>query len=156
MKKNMLLNGWLALSLACFVFFACALNSAAGQGPEGGMAIGQKWKVDDGLELTFVGVRNDTRRPIGSTRKNEGDVVVLLSAKMKYQPARLYRVRLNDYMGVFPFPHATKDKKGHWLKKRYFVNLDTLSPTPVVGKKIRPRDYRLVLFAGLDGILKPL
>ena len=155
MNNNMLLNRSLAVALACLVFFTSALNSTADQGPAGGLAIGQKWKVDNGLELTFVGVLKDTRRPIGSTRKNEGDAVVVLSAKMKYQPARLYQVRLNDYSGVFPFPHATKDKKGHWLKKRYFVNLDELSPTPVVGKKIRPCDYRLVLFAGLDRILKP-
>lgn len=99
-------------------------------------------------------VVKDTRKPAGSTGQRKGDAVVLLRAKMQYQRARFYEVSLNDYSGVFAFPDAIRTKEGKVTKKRYFVNLDTLSPRPQAGVKIRQKDYRLGLYAGLERIIR--
>jgi hypothetical protein len=154
MKKIAFIQSIAAIMTGLVVCFASTQRLAAGQVPDDGLAVGEKWQVDEGLELTFMKVVKDTRRPAGSTGLGKTDAVVLLRAKMKYQRARFYEVSLKDYSGVYVFPDAIRTEKGKVTKQRYFVNLYTLSPRPQAGVKIRQKDYRLRLYAGLERIIR--
>ncbi|MEO5915507.1 MAG: hypothetical protein ABIS50_14840 [Luteolibacter sp.] len=145
MKRRELIKS-LALTVAGggAYFLANAPASAESLKPhEKGLAVGQSLRYDDGLKLTFVGVRNDNRCPMGALCIAAGDAEVLLLAYVGRQPAKLIRVHTYNEPRVVVLSAVPPGMVG--IPKSYSVRVGSLSPLPRIGKKLKQSDYRLVL-----------
>lgn len=108
-----------------------------------GLAIGQSLRYDDGLKLTFVRVRNDSRCPIGVNCISAGDAEVVLLAYVGNQPAKIIRVHTHLNPRVVILSALPPGQIG--IPKTYSVRVDALNPSPKVGAEIKQSDYRVVL-----------
>ena len=107
-----------------------------------GLAVGQSFRFDPGLKLTFVKVRKDNRCPMGALCITEGDAVVVLRAHLPHQKPRTYILHTREsgqHVSIPAFPPGTLGFKV------YSVSLVSLTPRPRIGKKTKPSDYRLSL-----------
>lgn len=108
-----------------------------------GLAIGQSLRYDDGLKLTFVRVRNDSRCPIGARCISAGDAEVVLLAYVGKQPAKIIRIHTHLDPQMVVLSAVPPGQVG--IPKTYSVRVDALSPTPKIGADIKQSDYRVVL-----------
>jgi hypothetical protein len=131
---------------------ACLLgiNQASAESPkpvQKGLAVGQSLRFDDGLKLTFVGVRHDSRCPQGAFCITAGDAEVLLLAYVGKRPAKVIRVHTELEPQVVVLSALPPGKVG--IPKSYSVRVESLSPLPKIGRKLKQSDYRVVLDIGV-------
>jgi hypothetical protein len=123
---------------------ATNLAAAEAQKPlERGLAVGQSLRYDDGLKLTLVAVRQDSRCPIGVMCISAGDAEIVLLAYVGKQPARIIRVHTNQEPRVVVLSALPPGQIG--IPKSYGVRVESLSPFRKLGKNIKQSDYRVVL-----------
>lgn len=123
-----------------------AITQASAESPkpfEKGLAVGQSLRFDNGLKLTFVGVRNDSRCPEGALCITAGDAEVVLLAYVGRQPAKLIRIHTDLEPQVVVLSALPPGKIG--IPKSYSVRVESLSPLPKIGRKLKQSDYRVVL-----------
>lgn len=145
MKRRTLIQTLAMTALGGGLFLHAATPADAGSitaGPADGLAVGQSFRFDPGLKLTFVKVRKDNRCPMGALCITEGDAVVVLRAHLPHQEPRTYTLhtrKSGQHVSIPAFPPGTLGFK------TYSVSLVSLTPRPSIGKKTKPSDYRLRL-----------
>lgn len=108
-----------------------------------GLAVGQSLRYDDGLKLTLVAVRHDSRCPLGVFCISPGDAEIVLLAYVGKQPARIIRVHTNLDPQVVVLSALPPGQIG--IPKTYSIRVASLSPFRRLGKEIKQSDYRVVL-----------
>jgi hypothetical protein len=107
------------------------------------LRVGQSWRYDDGLKITFLAVRDDNRCPIEARCLCEGDAKVVLLVKTVNQAPKkvvLHTSRKPRLVFIPAFPPGTIG-----IPKTYGISVGSLTPDPHIGKKIHQSDYRLNL-----------
>ena len=123
---------------------ATSLASAESIKPlDKGLAVGQSLRYDDGLKLTLVAVRHDSRCPIGVFCISPGDAEIVLLAYVGKQRAKIIRVHTNQDPQVVVLSALPPGQIG--IPKTYSIRVDSLSPFRRLGKEIKQSDYRVVL-----------
>ncbi len=145
MKRRELIK---SLALATLGGSGCLLGtplvSAATIRPgEEGLAVGQSLRYDDGLKLTLVAVRRDSRCPMGALCITAGDAEIVLLAYVGRQPAKIIRVHTDLEPRVVILSALPPGQIG--IPKSYSIRVESLSPFRKIGKAIRQSDYRVVL-----------
>ena len=145
MKRRELIK---SLAMATLGGSGCLLapNLAAAEAnkPLGkGLAVGQSLRFDDGLKLTLVAVRHDSRCPIGVLCISPGDAEIVLLAYVGKQPARIIRVHTNLDPQVVILSALPPGQIG--IPKTYSVRVESLRPFRKIGKNIKQSDYRVEL-----------
>ena len=145
MKRRELIKS-LALATLGGSGLLLATNLAAAEAKkplEKGLAVGQSLRYDDGLKLTLVGVRHDSRCPIGVLCISPGDAEIVLLAYVGRQPARIIRVHTNQDPQVVILSALPPGQIG--IPKTYSIRVESLTPFRRIGKEIKQSDYRVVL-----------
>ena len=148
MKRRELIKSLTLTALgggAC-LFGANLANAETPKPARKGLAIGQSLRYDDGLKLTFIGVRNDSRCPMGALCITAGDAEVLLLAYVGKQRAKVIRVHTDLEPQVVVLSALPPGQIG--IPKSYSIRVESLSPFQKIGKTIKQSDYRVVL--GID------
>jgi hypothetical protein len=108
-----------------------------------GLAVGQTFRYDAGLKLTFVQVRNDSRCPINARCISAGNAEVVMIAKVGNQPEKIIRLQTHNKPTYVVLPAAPPGTIS--TMKTYYLKIESLSPLPIAGIKTKQSDYRLVL-----------
>ena len=145
MKRRELIKSLTLTALggsACL--FGASQVSAESLKPIGkALAIGQSLRFDDGLKLTLVRVRNDSRCPMGALCITAGDAEVVLLAYVGKQRARIIRIHTDLEPRVVILSALPPGQIG--IPKSYSIRVESLSPFRQIGRKIKQSDYRVVL-----------
>ncbi len=146
MKRRELIK---SLAMTALGGGACIIGAASASAAESsasttsdGLAVGQSIRVDNGLKLTFVAVRNDSRCPMGAFCITAGDATVVLEAHLPNQPVRIYKLHTNEKPRSVSIPANPPGTVGF---KVYSVKLVLLTPRPRIGSTLKQSDYRLTL-----------
>ncbi len=107
------------------------------------LGVGESSRFDDGLKVTFLAVKNDSRCPINARCISAGDAEVLLRIRVGSQRPRIVAVHTNYKPRVVVISALPPGAVG--IPKSYSIEIDTLTPQPYAGKKLRQSDYRLAL-----------
>lgn len=139
-RRNILRN--LAL-VAIAPVFSNSIASAAAKKSES-IAVGETYRYDEDLRITFLEVVNDSRCPMNAKCVSEGDAGILLRVKAGAGPAKNYRLHTHlkprrQIISV-KFPDGMVG-----IPKSYQLSIAELSPLPTAGRKTKQSDYRLTL-----------
>lgn len=109
------------------------------------MSVGQTWQYDDGLKVTLLAVRDDSRCPVNARCIWAGDAKIVLLVQAGQQPAKkvVLHTTLKPQVAVIPANILPPGTVG--IPKSYVISLGTLSPQPIAGNAILQSDYRLKL-----------
>lgn len=139
-RRSILRN--LALAAIAPVFTTSAASAAAEK--SGSISVGETFRYDKDLRITFLEVVNDSRCPMNAKCISEGDAEILLRVKAGAGPAKNYR--LHTYLKPRRQIISVKYPDGMaGIPKSYQLSIAELSPLPTAGKKTKPSDYRLKL-----------
>lgn len=142
-RRNILRNLALAAVAPAAALFSTSVASAAAKKNES-IAVGETYRYDKDLRITFLEVTNDSRCPINAKCISEGDAEILLRVKAGAGPAKNYRLHthLKPRRQIIPIEYP-EGMAG--IPKSYQLSIAELSPLPTAGKKTKPSDYRLRL-----------
>jgi hypothetical protein len=106
---------------------------------------GQTWRIDQGLKVTFVSVRNDSRCPINARCIWEGDAEVVLRVTVGNRKPQevILHTTLDPRLVTIPAQSLPDGMIG--IPKSYVISLRQLTPQPVAGKTIPQTAYRAKL-----------
>lgn len=108
---------------------------------EFGVRLGKSgWTRDKGLKITMIEVCRDNRCPEGAQCVSAGNAQILFRFQVG---ARIRNVALNTHKGVNKVVIAGTGKPG--MPANYVIRLNSLTPTPVVGKKTQTQLYTATL-----------
>lgn len=107
---------------------------------------GETLRYDDRLKITFLGVANDSRCPIGVFCISPGDAEIILRIKEGTLPAKNYRLHTNNNPRHLIIPANDPLPSSVSVQKHYEIKIESLTPFRTIGvKKIRPCDYQVSL-----------
>lgn len=107
------------------------------------LQIGQTWRFDDGLKVTFLSVKSDSRCPTGARCISEGDAEVVFrvtAGKGKPRKVVLHTTQDPQFVLIPAQPAGTIG-----IPKSYVIELRALAPYPAIGKEIPDAAYRAKL-----------
>jgi len=117
--------------------------SANAAGPLPLLSVGESTRYDDGLKITFIAVKNDSRCPNNARCIWAGDAEVLLRVRVGKQPPKIVSIHTNRKPQVVVLSAVPPGMIG--IPKSYSIRIGELTPQREIGKKLRQSDYRLAL-----------
>ncbi|MEO5714835.1 MAG: hypothetical protein ABIT37_15250 [Luteolibacter sp.] len=144
MKRRELIKSLAMAAIGTSAFLATSGQASAKDAvPSPLLSVGESMHYDDGLKITFIGVKNDSRCPMGALCIWAGDAEVLLRARVGNQPPKIISVHTNLKPRVVVLSAVPPGMIG--IPKSYSIWIGELTPRPKIGKKLKQSDYRLSL-----------
>jgi|GEM_PF-3157811 len=144
MKRRELIKTLVMAAIGYTTFLATSGQaSAAAVAPFPLLSVGDSLRYDAGLKINFIGVKNDSRCPLGATCISAGDAEVLLRVTVGKQAPKIISVHTNHKPRVVVLSAVPPGKIG--IPKSYSIRISELTQRPKKGKKLKQSDYRLIL-----------
>lgn len=129
----------------CALIFSATRASAVDPGNENALHVGETFRYDSGLKITFLAVRKDSRCPINAQCLSAGDAEVVLRVKAGNQAARKVVIHTNLKPRTVVIPENIFPPGMFGIPKSYVIGIARLTPLPHTEEKLLQSDYRLKL-----------
>ena len=124
---------------------ASAQDAALNPGTVPSLHVGETFRYDSGLKITFLAVKNDSRCPINAQCIWAGDAEVVLRVKAGNQAARKVVIHTNLKPRTIVIPENVFPPGMFGIPKSYVISIARLTPLPNTESELLQSDYRLKL-----------